>query len=283
MKKIKVVSTFNQAGYELYGKKLIDSWSNWPKCLEFKVYQEGFKLENGIDLLSIDWLVKFKSRNSTKRFSSFRWDAVRFAHKTAAVIDAAKNVDYLIWMDGDIFTHEQINESDIEDWLPSNDEYISWLWRRHMYPECGFYVINVNHPVHERLMSEWLRLYETDDVFKLSEWHDSFVLKHLILTNAVKWKSLSGDFEWDDHPFVNGPLGAFMDHSKGDRKVEGKASLGDLLVVRKERYWRERLTLFDPVKIYFRRRVRKITNSAVFLRTKSQIKEIIYPKSVDDS
>ena len=39
------------------------------------------------------------------------------------------------------------------------------------------------------------------------------------------------------HPFVNGPLGRYMDHLKGGRKDEGRSSDKDLVVARTEAYW----------------------------------------------
>jgi hypothetical protein len=40
-----------------------------------------------------------------------------------------------------------------------------------------------------------------------------------------------------NHPFINGPLGAYMDHMKGDRKDQGRSLAADLLVRRDEGYW----------------------------------------------
>ena len=236
--KVKVVTTFNAQGFEMYGKTLIKSWRLWPNGLEYIIYQEGFEVENGKELLDIKWLVDFKTRNKNKRFLDFRYDAVKFAHKTAAVIDAAKDADFLIWVDGDVTTHKRITDLDLASWLPGPDEYISWLWRDKMYPECGFYILRLNHSKHRQIMAEWQRLYESDDVYKLAEWHDSFVLAHVIKQFGVKWKSLSGDFAWHSHPFINGPLGGFMDHKKGPRKQQGRSDRRELAIPRKEDYWK---------------------------------------------
>ena len=236
--KIKAITTFNAAGYEQYGKKLIQSWRLWPKSVPLIVYQEGFTVEGGKELLEIEWLPKFKERNKNKRFQDFRWDAIRFAHKTAAVIDAAQDADYLIWVDGDVCTHSRISEERLSEWLPAQ-EYISWLWREKMYPECGFYILNLNHSKHAQIMREWRRLYESDEVYRLAEWHDSFVFAYLIKQFGVTWKSLSGDYAWHSHPFINGPLGGYMDHAKGPRKLLGRSSRGDLAVKRTEGHWND--------------------------------------------
>jgi hypothetical protein len=41
------------------------------------------------------------------------------------------------------------------------------------------------------------------------------------------------------HPLINGPLGKFMDHMKGARKNDGKSKPSDIMVTRKEDYWKQ--------------------------------------------
>jgi hypothetical protein len=55
---------------------------------------------------------------------------------------------------------------------------------------------------------------------------------------GLGWKSLSGGFEASSHPFVNGPLGAYMDHLKGPRKHIGRSRPQDLQRRRGEAHWR---------------------------------------------
>jgi hypothetical protein len=42
------------------------------------------------------------------------------------------------------------------------------------------------------------------------------------------------------HPLINTVLGKWIDHMKGDRKNQGKSLTKDLMVNRKEEYWRTR-------------------------------------------
>ena len=58
--------------------------------------------------------------------------------------------------------------------------------------------------------------------------------KDYILTH-----NLSGSLGWRSvhHPFVNGPLGAYMDHMKGERKQYGRSLASDLMTQRDESYW----------------------------------------------
>jgi hypothetical protein len=42
----------------------------------------------------------------------------------------------------------------------------------------------------------------------------------------------------EGHPLINSAWGAYLDHLKGDRKDIGRSKSKDLLVARKEKYWR---------------------------------------------
>lgn len=238
---MRVVTTFNRAGFELYGRRMVETQAkHWPAAVPLVLYAEGFHTPGSRDLSAIRWLQDFKFRNRERHVSDFRYDAVRFAHKTAAVIDSGLSDPdrYLIWADGDTFTHADLPLAVLRDWVPETNQYISWLWRGHMYPECGFYILDTLHRQHRQLMERWRWLYETDAVYNLPEQHDSFVLAHLVKEMGLGWKSLSGGFENAGHPFVNGPLGSYMDHLKGPRKQLGRSKPQDLQRRRGEAHWK---------------------------------------------
>ena len=50
------------------------------------------------------------------------------------------------------------------------------------WPECGFYGMNLNHPVCHEFLKEFERVYEDADngIFLLEEWHDSFVFGNIL-------------------------------------------------------------------------------------------------------
>lgn len=246
--KIRAVSTFNAKGLGLYGKRMMRSFAeHWPESVSLRVYSEGwaakFPRVQCLDLgFACPWLGTFKARHKDRAFQNYRHDAVRFAHKVAAITAAAKgDADYVIWIDGDVVTHAPISFSDVEQWLPAGDEWIAWLDRAKPYPECGFYVLNCRHPMHNIMIAEFEDMYRDGLLFGLAEWHDSFVLDHIVQRGRTQYginaKSLSGAGFQTHHPMVNGPLGAFMDHLKGGRKEEGRSRPGDLKTSRSEAYW----------------------------------------------
>lgn len=236
--KFLAISTFNAAGLDLYGRRMMESFRrNWPADVDLRVYSEGWS--GGVDLISASpWLAAFKSANKHRTFRDFRWDAVRFAHKVAAVCHAAReDVDCLIWLDGDTLTHSPITMEDIEALAPKDGEWIAWLERAKVYPECGFYMLNCRHPQHEEMIGTFERMYVAGELYLLPEYHDSFVLEYVVKTAGVGRKSLSGDGYHTSHPLINGPLGKWLDHMKGNRKVTGRTPKAERRVNDGVPYW----------------------------------------------
>ena len=243
--KFGAVSTFNREGLDLYGRRMMASFRrNWPVEVALTVYAEGWQGPAGlatVDLLAASpWLAAFKARHARRRFRDYRWDAVRFSHKVAALCHAASvsDADVLIWLDGDIVTHARVSIDDLAGLAPKGEEWIAWLDRVRMHPECGFYMLNCRHSRHRQMMEAFERMYRDDALFGLREWHDSYVLQQVVAQSGIVAKSLSGAGARTTHPLVNGPLGRWFDHLKGGRKLTGKSMPSDLKVARTEGYWR---------------------------------------------
>lgn len=236
--KFLAVSTFNREGLDLYGRRMMASFArHWPETVELRVYSEGW--DGGVDLMAASpWLADFKARHAARTFRDYRWDAVRFAHKAAAVCHAASDggADVLIWLDGDIVTHSPIGIADLDRMAP-RDEWIAWLDRSGIYPECGFYMLNLRHRRHKQMLAAFEAMYARDGLFELAEYHDSHVLQHVVRSAGIQARSLSGQGFETSHPLVNGPLGAWFDHAKGRRKAAGRTDKRELRVRRQEAYW----------------------------------------------
>jgi hypothetical protein len=249
------VTTFNRAGLEKYGKRMMQTFDkHWALDVPLHIYHEGFNpVELDYDTWNKDcnfafkqlivvspWLMAFKKRNAQRnQDNGFRHDAIRFSHKVAALLHAcvSTDADYVIWLDGDIVTHADFNEEDLDTLLPK-DELIAWLDRRRMYPECGFYIINRRHALYPKFLEAMHAMYAGDKLFNLPEWHDSYVMQQVVVGLDAPTKSLSGEVgHASQHPLINGPLGQWFDHLKGKRKNFGKSHRYDLRVQRTEEYW----------------------------------------------
>ena len=96
-----------------------------------------------------------------------------------------------------------------------------------------FVLPRVGHKQLDKIsINDWEQLYTTGDVFKILEWHDSYVFWHLskiyrseknILVNDIGYqKGVKGH-----HVFVNSELALYMDHFKGKRKLQGTSARND--------------------------------------------------------
>ena len=280
-KQITVLTTFHPAGLSKYGQRMIDSFAlNIDKRIKLLVYAEDCKPNNPdpsrIEILdakaALPKLNAFKSTwghvpkangditNEPQRHTrkdwmkQFKWDAVRFANKTYAVYDAVqRSKDWCVWMDADTYVHSPWTYEDFAAQLPDKS-WITYVGRgkgSQTWPECGFYGLNLNHPVCHEFLKEFERVYEEADngIFLLEEWHDSFVFGSILNNMKLQFPN-AHDYSAEmylkeaksgggGHPLINGVLGKWIDHMKGGRKDAGKSQKKDIMVNRTEDYWNE--------------------------------------------
>lgn len=252
-----VVTTMNKSGWAETGRRMAESFvKNWEIDNPLTIYAEDFvpDIDGVVTAKLPKWMSEFKEHygrvplfNGRLGFNNqkydYRWDAVKFAHKVAALTEFAGLIDegIVIWLDADTFTHSKVTETWLNGLFPV-PSYLAWLDRTNNHPECGFVMYRAYHPFHQKFMEGFKHLYTSGDIFKLKETHDSYALQHFVMQKVQQRKiplptSLSGDRNWH-HPFVNGPLGACLDHMKGPRKLEGKSRKRDFRNQRREEYWK---------------------------------------------
>lgn len=277
MTNITVITTFHTPGMNLYGQRFINSFAEKvDKKIKLVVYAEDCIPNNPdttqITILdakeSLPKLSKFKEKwksvpkangkcpwpeKRPKDFhKEFKWDAVRFANKVYAVFDACtKGDDWIVWMDADSFIHTPWNYNDWLEILP-NTSWITYVGRgagSQSWPECGFYGLNLNDATCKEFLKEFERLYEDADngIFKLDEWHDSYVFGKILNSLKVRHPNvidytaeislIGAKTGGGGHPLINSKLGKWMDHMKGDRKSLGKSKKTDVIVNHQSSYW----------------------------------------------
>lgn len=261
--KYRIVTTCNKEGYQKYGRRMISSLLKyWPEDVAVHLYNEGFEPPcNVIPHSFPEWHDEFKLRhrdnpkangndktvNRKGRAHDYRYDAVRFSHKVAAITDVAQRFDdgVLIWCDADTVTHDYVSTEWIESLFPvSSDKYIAWLDRANKYPECGFLMFNCSHEQHKNFMSVLAKVYQYDTIFRFKETHDSYVIEQLVKEYVTSKAfpepySLSGPKgRKTTHPFVLSRLAEKMDHLKGNIKNTTKKTPGYMAPGRTESYWK---------------------------------------------
>ena len=278
MSNITVVTTFHKPGLDKYGQRFLDSFAQKVDSqIKLLVYAENCKpivQSNNIVVLdaveSLPKLNKFKqrwkdvpkangippadikARRPRDWHKEFKWHAIRFANKVYAVFNACeRSTDWVVWMDADTFVHNEWSYKQFKKLLP-DDKWLTYVGRgkgSQTWPECGFYGMNLKHPMCVQFLKEFERFYDDADngIFELEEWHDSFVFGH-ILNQLRKIDNNVLDYSADmylkeaktgggGHPLINTVLGTWIDHMKGDRKNTGKSLAKDIMVKRTESYW----------------------------------------------
>lgn len=253
-----IITTFSAAGLDLYGQKMIDTFDQyWPTSIRLTVYSENCSpcipsdRVKVLDLLAASpELAAFKQQHQNNPLANgliapdtqvpleanqFKWDAVRFSHKVFAVIHACKNFtdDWIIWLDADTKTFAQVPQ----DFLPNicdTSAMACYLGRREKYhSECGWVAYNRKHPDLQSFMDRWRDLYVTGDLFRLREYHDSFVFDVLRKDFSQQRGTLFSNIspvlkgKGPGHPFIASQLGLYMDHMKGTKRKDLGHSLPD--------------------------------------------------------
>ena len=186
---------------------------------------------------------------------NYRYDAIKFCHKVYALTHCALSnpSEKLYWIDADTIFFKPITNAFLNQILPKG-YYTSYLGRRDKHSETGFMGFDLQHNSNIEFMEFWKNIYDQDMIFDLPEWHDCFVYdelrKYFEAKCAVKSFDIRKDYEDDHHPFINSPLGGFMDHLISDRRKEAGCSFAsDLRTTRKELYWQ--LVPYMPEEFVF--------------------------------
>ena len=281
MGNITVCTTFHKPGLDLYGQRFIDSFAGkvdkqinllvyaedcipnnpdpeqikvldakqtLPKLNAFKARWANDPRANGIPPDDI------KARRPRDWHKKFKWDAIRFANKVYAVFDACeRSSDWCVWMDADTFVHSNWSYDQFKNLLP-NDKWLTYVGRgkgSQTWPECGFYGLNLNDTICQDFLKEFERVYQDPEngIFKLEEWHDSFVFGNIlnamkdyypeVLDYSAEMYIRTAKTGGGGRPLINSVLGTWIDHMKGDRKNTKKSLPKDLMVNRTEAYWNE--------------------------------------------
>lgn len=252
--KFSVVSSMNLEYNRLVGQRMIQSYSkHWPAEIPLTVYAEDASSWTSNPLYSLKdlhqcepTLVDFINRNSGRPGQhnplAMELGAIRFSYKTYSILNAAQNCesDYLIWLDADTYTYADIPIEFLNS-LVDSKTFLVYLGRNNTNSECGFVIYNMKHADTADFFATWRDLYETDKLFDLEQWHDSYVFDSIRLQferqRGTINRNLTPSGKDYDHVFINSELGKYIDHMKGPRKNEGKSRSTDIYTDRKESYW----------------------------------------------
>lgn len=241
--KIAVATTFPNSHWDLCAKEMLSSFVKlWPEDIKLYIQldeqqKETFDVLNN-EIVSVagearvfiasawdEEQKKFMSIFAEHKPTSYRDDIVRFSHKVFALEkcgDAIKDdVDYLIWLDADVITKSKVTYEWLKDFLPNDDQVVSYLHRKGLHSECGFVAYNMKNGGYDLL----LQMRNEYVLGGILDYKDGLTDCHVIdfCLKDKKFKDLCPDYEYgvsDINVWPSTKLGEKMEHRKGNRKFE---------------------------------------------------------------
>ena len=219
--KIQVVTSWNNKLYKEYAHRFKETY-NWP--FDLIVYNEDDDMFDKIPDLK-----KFIERNNQREVKSFKQDGVRFSYKvyayTHAIDNCSSDIDGLICIDADSVFYKTIDVDWIKKHIHKDDSMMSYLGRGSNYSECGFLYFNMRHDQTRNYASYMKKMYDYDEIYSLSECHDSYVWDYVrkVFESEMKVQNNNIGDNNGGHVQARSILGTVYDHTKGKRKLTGKS------------------------------------------------------------
>ncbi len=223
---IAVLTTLNKKLFYEYGYKFFETY-NWP--FDLFVYSEDLiSLKTKCKIINLFEKVpdskKFVERNKKKKISNakedFRIDGVRFSYKVYSYTDWIINnsiYDGLIFIDADSVFYKKIDKNWVKLYLYRKECMITYLGRGKEYSECGFLFFNLRHKEVKNFAKSFQQMYNTDKIYELEEFHDSWCFDHVrnYYENELNVLNLNIGDELPGHVQARSILGEIYDHLKG--------------------------------------------------------------------
>ena len=230
-KKITILTTFSDKGYEVYARHCISSLQRFlSDDIEMIVYTDtprDFNKPNWINKMlekEVSDLTAFKKRNSYRTVpegtKGFIWDGVRFSHKSYAWCHAGLNTtsDIIIWLDADTEAIENIDVNYLSKFMP--DGFVSsYLGRPGRYTETGWLAWNMNHPDSKRFFKRFKQYYDEDLIYNLKGFTDCHVydaVRQELEAEGIQSYNITKDMPKD---VFNQAFKGYMTHYKGPDKT----------------------------------------------------------------
>jgi hypothetical protein len=239
---ITVVTSFSPEGYDLYGKRFIETFKEfWPKEVKLICAWEGPSPDpklDGFDLLSTEPARSFFEKHAedlvihgkldappakwaakARREGYSVWhDAYKFAHKVFSICAATKYVEggKLFWIDADVETHSQVPVGLLDSLLPDGTS-LCYLARPGYHSELGFTGYNLDVPLTRQFLDDYLAQYEQGLFVLDPAWDDCHQFDYLVKSLVPKMIHIPHTSH--SQPFDSSVLGKYMTHYKGRRKA----------------------------------------------------------------
>lgn len=219
------VTSMSEEGRKQYGQKMLDSWEEHVPYFRLKVYKDEDLDQN--ELKKIDEREKVFHENLVMLNPSYKYQMGRFARKVFAITDPMLEMEtkkWLIWIDADTIVKKRIDDKFIHDILGDAETCVAaYLGRKNWsHSECGFVAYNFDEGG-MFFLRDFRALYINNIVYKLKEWHDSYVfdwLRNAYERSGFKFFDLSYGLD----------LGNVQDHGNEALNIWKYSKLEDYIV-----------------------------------------------------
>lgn len=235
-----IITSLNKKYWELGSNINIKSWDeNFPKDVIIHIFSEDNIPDKSFFSNRIKWydlyqecpeLLDFKEKykNNPKFNGTFdvsetkkyKWNAIKFAHKTFPIFNLRKKLKSgsLIWLDTDVLAIEKIDYSFLNQVCPK-DMMISYLGRPNVYSECGWVYYNLNNLNTDAFLNQFEHEYVSGNLEHYRETHDSYIFDVIRLKfDQSLFYDLNFGSKTDKHPFHQSLLRKKLVHNKGSNK-----------------------------------------------------------------
>ncbi len=230
---VAVVTSFSPSGYDLYGKRMLETFEKfWPADVKLYVYYEGEKPKDATG--RAEWISLDADEDRAAFMAAFtdhpkdyNLQPVKFSHKVFAVTSAPRDTDWLIWLDGDVETTSHVSHRFLKDIYPDDivAAYLGRQWWNHT--ECGFVAYRLNDDG-KRFLDDLRLMYTTGEIVEIEDYRGKKQQHDCAAFDLVREA-----YEMEGHQFYDmgaghkGPdldvmaytaLSTVMYHYKGNRK-----------------------------------------------------------------
>jgi len=231
-----VITSFNWAGYERYGKRFVETWKEfWSPKIRLTVYYEGpefddFQFPDGMSWRPIEEVEFLGDYMSNLRFPIQHgivgdkfdmWLDAGQARKAFMEMHAMRTYGgKVFWIDADSVFVKHVPERFLDDQLP-DDALACFLGRDGWYhTESGFIGFNGNHPRAKEFAKNYLHVFITGAIFASgffgrAGWNDccAFDAIRHIMGNGPEFVNLAKNVpQGHMHPLQITEIGNYIHH-----------------------------------------------------------------------
>lgn len=229
-----VCTTFPNEAWDIYARECLESFARfWPPDVRLHLYLDDDRLgspcaevlaprqaASEIHVGKLPAHDAFLAHNSAGESRDMRFAACRFSHKVAALkasFDRSQtdSESHVLWLDADVIATAPITHDWLAQFLPSGPAHVSYLGRAQFpFSECGFVGYRLSQQGRAFIDAFW-SVYESEALFKLPQWHDSFVFDRIRETFEPAWFMDISKGAPGVHVWLNTPLAERLEHWKG--------------------------------------------------------------------